>query len=105
MPQTTLEGAGDESGAGAINERLQQGGSMVDVRLWLALRTPPLVSKTPALAPAVYDNLSALGRARWQGRQAASPMNAEPRGEAPLLMLPLLDELSRGVDARLRWLG
>ena len=105
MPQAALEGAGDESGAGAINERLQQGGSMVDVRLWLALRTPPLVSKTPALAPAVYDNLSALGRARWQGRQTASPMNAEPRGEAPLLMLPLLDELSRGVDARLRWLG
>ncbi len=105
MPQASLDGAGDESETGAINERLQQGGSMADVRLWLALRSPPLVSKTPALAPDVYDNLSALGRERWQGRQAANPVKVEPRGEAPLLMLPLLDELAGGVDARLRWLG
>ena len=73
---------------------------MVDVRLWLALRSPPLVSKAAALDPAIYDNLSALGRERWQGRLAS-----QPRGEDPLLMLPLLEELKLGVDARLRWLG
>ncbi|MGY3942664.1 VC2046/SO_2500 family protein [Aeromonas tecta] len=99
-PQASLQGELDESGNCAINERLQQGGSMVDVRLWLALRSPPLVSKTPALDPAVYDNLSALGRERWQGKLAA-----QPREELPLLMLPLLDELKLGVDARLRWLS
>jgi hypothetical protein len=56
----------EESDATSLNERLQQGGCMTDVRLWLALRSPPLVSRTPALDPAVYDNLSALGRERWQ---------------------------------------
>ena len=73
---------------------------MADVRLWLALRSPPLVNQTPALDPAVYDNLSALGRERWQGKLAS-----QPRDEDPLLMLPLLDDLTRGVDARLRWLA
>ncbi|MFM5841891.1 VC2046/SO_2500 family protein [Aeromonas sanarellii] len=105
MPQPPLQGGMEETGAGALNERLQQGGCMADVRLWLALRSPPLVSRAPALDPAVYDNLSALGRERWLGKQAASPLGGEPRGEDPLLMLPLLDEHSRGVDARLRWLG
>jgi hypothetical protein len=32
-------------------------------------------------------------------------MGADSREEAPLMMLPLLDELAQGVDARLRWLG
>ncbi|MOA53819.1 Ribosomal S4P (gammaproteobacterial) [compost metagenome] len=100
MPQAALQGDLQESDAGALNERLQQGGCMADVRLWLALRSPPLVNRTPALDPAVYDNLSALGRERWQGKLAS-----QPRDEDPLLMLPLLDDLTRGVDARLRWLA
>lgn len=100
MPEAALAGEPGESGAWALNERLQQGGCMADVRLWLALRSPPLVNRTPALDPAVYDNLSALGRERWQGKLAS-----EPKGEDPLLMLPLLDDLTRGVDARLRWLA
>lgn len=100
MPEAALAGEPGESGAWVLNERLQQGGCMADVRLWLALRSPPLVNWTPALDPAVYDNLSALGRERWQGKLAS-----EPRGEDPLLMLPLLDDLTRGVDARLRWLA
>ncbi|MNE80350.1 Ribosomal S4P (gammaproteobacterial) [compost metagenome] len=78
---------------------------MTDVRLWLALRTPPLLSETPALDPAVYDNLSALGRERWQEKQAARALASQPREEELSLMLPLLDELKSGVDARLRWLG
>ena len=101
MPRASLQGGVEESDATSLNERLQQGGCMTDVRLWLALRSPPLVSRTPALDPAVYDNLSALGRERWQTR----PMGADPREEAPLMMLPLLEELAQGVDARLRWLG
>ncbi|MGE6206655.1 VC2046/SO_2500 family protein [Aeromonas media] len=100
MPQAALQGDLQESDACALNERLQQGGCMADVRLWLALRSPPLVNRTPALDPAVYDNLSALGRERWQGKLAS-----QPRDEDPLLMLPLLDDLTRGVDARLRWLA
>ncbi|UCP13699.1 hypothetical protein KI797_13655 [Aeromonas media] len=100
MPQAALQGDLQESDAGALNERLQQGGCMADVRLWLALRSPPLVNRTPALDPAVYDNLSALGRERWQGKLAS-----QPRDEDPLLMLPLLDDLTRGVDVRLRWLA
>ena len=100
MPQAALQGDLQESDAGALNERLQQGGCMADVRLWLALRSPALVNRTPALDPAVYDNLSALGRERWQGKLAS-----QPRDEDPLLMLPLLDDLTRGVDARLRWLA
>lgn len=100
MPQAALQGDLQESDAGALNERLLQGGCMADVRLWLALRSPPLVNRTPALDPAVYDNLSALGRERWQGKLAS-----QPRDEDPLLMLPLLDDLTRGVDARLRWLA
>lgn len=99
-PEAALQGTVAEPAASELNERLQQGGSMVDVRLWLALRSPPLVSKAAALDPAIYDNLSALGRERWQGRLAS-----QPRGEDPLLMLPLLEELKLGVDARLRWLG
>lgn len=100
MPQAALEGEPGDADAWALNERLQQGGCMADVRLWLALRSPALVNRTPALDPAVYDNLSALGRERWQGKLAS-----QPRGEDPLLMLPLLDDLTRGVDARLRWLA
>lgn len=99
-PQPSLQGGVDEAGSCELNERLQQGGSMVDMQLWLALRSPPLVGKTPALDPAVYDNLSALGRERWQGKLAS-----QPRGEEPSLMLPLLDELKGGVDAHVRWLA
>lgn len=103
--EAPLQGGADEPDASALNERLQQGGSMLDVRLWLALRSPPLLGLTSALDPAVYDNLSALGRERWQERQAARPLLSQPREETLSMMLPLLDELKSGVDARLRWLG
>ena len=52
---------------------------MVDVRLWLALRSPPLLGAPPALEPAVYDNLSPLGRERWQGKLADQPRRDDPR--------------------------
>ncbi|MCH7370582.1 MULTISPECIES: VC2046/SO_2500 family protein [Aeromonas] len=104
-PKAALQGTVAEPDASELNERLQQGGNMVDVRLWLALRSPPLVSKAPALDPAIYDNLSALGRERWQERQAARSLASYPGGEVPMLMLPLLEELKLGVDARLRWLS
>ncbi|MFC5707733.1 VC2046/SO_2500 family protein [Aeromonas eucrenophila] len=103
--QAPLQGKWDDADGGALNERLQQGGCMTDVRLWLALRTPPLLSEAPALDPAVYDNLSALGRERWQEKQATRSLASQPREEELSLMLPLLDELKSGVDARLRWLG
>ncbi|MGL5176908.1 MAG: VC2046/SO_2500 family protein, partial [Aeromonas veronii] len=92
------EGAGRD--CSAINERLQQGGSMVDVRLWLALQTPPLAVKQPLLDEAVYDNLSPLARERLQGKLADMP-----RQEDPLVLLPILDRLQEGVDTRLHWLS
>lgn len=98
--QAPLQGGVDEPDASAINERLQQGGCMLDVRLWLALCSPPLLGPTAALDPAVYDNLSPLGRERWQGR-----LLSQPREEEPLQMLPLLMRLEQGVDTRLRWRG
>ncbi len=73
---------------------------MVDVRLWLALQTPPLAVKQPLLDDAVYDNLSPLARERLQGKLADMP-----RQEDPLVLLPLLDRLQEGVDARLHWLS
>ncbi|MEG0006671.1 MAG: VC2046/SO_2500 family protein [Aeromonas sp.] len=103
--EAALQGSLGESDTSAVNERLQQGGSMLDVRLWLALCSPPLVSRSAALNPAVYDNLSALGRERWQGQLAAKGLASQPRGEDVSLMLPLLNELNQGVDARLRWLA
>ncbi len=99
-PATPLQGSANDEEAALLNERLQQGGSMVDVRLWLALRSPPLLGTPPALEPAVYDNLSPLGRERWQGKLAD-----QPRRDDPLLMLPILDTLKAGVDARLHWLS
>jgi hypothetical protein len=95
-----LQGGEDDGEGVRLNERLQQGGSMVDVRLWLALRSPPLLGPQPALEPAVYDNLSPLGRERWQRKLAD-----QPRRDDPLLMLPILDALQQGVDARLHWLS
>ncbi|OCA61373.1 hypothetical protein A9R10_14220 [Aeromonas piscicola] len=95
-----LQGGEDDGEGVRLNERLQQGGSMVDVRLWLALRSPPLLGPQPALDPAVYDNLSPLGRERWQRKLAD-----QPRRDDPLLMLPILDALQQGVDARLHWLS
>lgn len=92
------EGAGSD--CSAINERLQQGGSMVDVRLWLALQTPPLTVKQPLLDEALYDNLSPLARERLQGK-----LTRMPRQEEPLVLLPILDRLQQGVDTRLRWLS
>lgn len=84
----------------ALNERLQQGGSMVDVRLWLALQPQPLVAKQPLLDEAVYDNLTPLGRERLRGA-----LVDEPRQEDPLVLLPVLDRLQQGIDTRLHWLG
>ncbi len=95
-----LQGGEDDGEGVRLNERLQQGGSMVDVRLWLALRSPPLLGPHPALEPAVYDNLSPLARERWQRKLAD-----QPRRDDPLLMLPILDALQQGVDARLHWLS
>jgi hypothetical protein len=95
-----LQGGEDDGEGVRLNERLQQGGSMVDVRLWLALRSPPLLGPQPALEPAVYDNLSPLGRERWQRKLAD-----QPRRDDPLLMLPILDALQQEVDARLHWLS
>jgi hypothetical protein len=95
-----LQGDEDDGDGVRLNERLQQGGSMVDVRLWLALRSPPLLGTQPTLDPAVYDNLSLLGRERWQRKIAD-----QPRRDDPLLMLPILDALQQGVDARLHWLS
>ena len=48
----------------------------------------------------MYDNLSPLGRERWQRKLAD-----QPRRDDPLLMLPILDALQQGVDARLHWLS
>ncbi|MGY3858378.1 VC2046/SO_2500 family protein [Aeromonas intestinalis] len=103
--QTALQGSVEEGDASGINEHLQQGGCALDLQLWLALRSPPIVAKTPVLAPAVYDNLSALGRERWQARQVSDAVVSAPRGEDPLLMLPLLDRLKGGVEAGLHWLS
>lgn len=103
--QAPLQGGVEEGDACDINERLQQGGCTLDLRLWLALRSPPMVAKTPALDPAVYDNLSALGRERWQARLSSDVPGSMPRGEDPLLMLPLLDRLKGGVEAGLHWLS
>jgi hypothetical protein len=97
---TPLQGGEDDGGSAHLNERLQQGGSMVDVRLWLALRSPPLLGPQAALDPAVYDNLSPLGRERWQHKLAD-----QPRRDDPLLMLPVLNALQEGVDTRLHWLS
>ncbi len=99
-PATPLQRSEDDAEAIGLNDRLQQGGSMVDVRLWLALRSPPLLGTPPALEPAVYDNLSPLGRERWRSKLAD-----QPRREDPLLMLPVLDALKEGVDAGLHWLS
>ena len=99
-PATPLQRSEDDAEAIGLNDRLQQGGSMVDVRLWLALRSPPLLGTLPALEPAVYDNLSPLGRERWRSKLAD-----QPRREDPLLMLPVLDALKEGVDAGLHWLS
>ncbi|MGN5111974.1 VC2046/SO_2500 family protein [Aeromonas jandaei] len=92
------EGAGSD--CSAINERLQQGGSMVDVRLWLALQTPPLVARQPLIDEAVFDNLTLLGREKLQHKVASVP-----REEDPLVLLPVLDRLQQGVDTRLHWLS
>ncbi|MFQ2920184.1 VC2046/SO_2500 family protein [Aeromonas allosaccharophila] len=99
-PAEVLVAEGAGSDCSAINERLQQGGSMVDVRLWLALQTPPLAVKQPLLDEAVYDNLSPLARERLQGKLADMP-----RQEDPLVLLPVLDRLQQGVDTRLHWLS
>ena len=99
-PAEVLVAEGAGSDCSAINERLQQGGSMVDVRLWLALQTPPLAVKQPLLDEAVYDNLSPLARERLQGKLADMP-----RQEDPLVLLPILDRLQEGVDTRLHWLS
>ncbi|MFM4718004.1 VC2046/SO_2500 family protein [Aeromonas bivalvium] len=83
-----------------LTERLQQGGSMADARLWLALHPQPLAGRRPLLDPAVYDNLSALGRERLQAGWSLPNKGREAR---PLVMLPLLDRLAEGVDAALHW--
>ncbi|MGY6037672.1 VC2046/SO_2500 family protein [Aeromonas sp. AE23HZ002T15] len=103
--QAPLQGGVEKGDASDINERLQQGGCALDLQLWLALRSPPIVAKTSALPHAVYDNLSALGRERWQARLSSDVPGSVPRGEDPLLMLPLLDKLKGGVEAGLHWLS
>lgn len=99
-PSAVLVADGQEGDCCAINERLQQGGSMMDVRLWLALQRPALITKPPLFDEAVYDNLSPLARERLQGALAVVP-----RQEDPLVMLPILERLQQGVDTRLHWLG
>lgn len=98
-PATPLQ-ADEVADSSHLTERLQQGGSMVDARLWLALNPPPLVGRQAVLDQGVLDNLSALGRARaaahWQ-------LANKGRESHPLVMLPLLDRLAQGVDARLHW--
>lgn len=100
MPAGALVAAGQGSDCSAINERLQQGGSMVDVRLWLALQTPALAVKPSLLDKPLYDNLSPLARERLRGKLAQMP-----RQEDPLMLLPILDRLQQGVDTRLHWLS
>lgn len=98
-PATPLHSDAPASSA-HLTERLQQGGSMVDARLWLALHPQPLAGRRPLLDPAVYDNLSALGRERLQAGWSLPNKGREAR---PLVMLPLLDRLAEGVDAGLHW--
>lgn len=99
-PPEVLVAEGQGRDCSVINERLQQGGSMVDVRLWLALQTPPLAVKQPFLDEAVYENLSPLARERLRGKLADMP-----RQEDPLVLLPILERLQQGVDTRLHWLS
>lgn len=95
-----LVGNGQEGDCSAINERLQQGAGMVEVRLWLALQAQPLVPKQTLLDGAVYGNLSALARERLQGKAVDAPRQEDPR-----VLLPILEQVQQGVDTRLHWLS
>ena len=98
-PATPLQGSANDEEAALLNERLQQGAPW-----WMCgsgwrcahrrCSAPRLRWSPPSMTT------SPLGRERWQGKLAD-----QPRRDDPLLMLPILDTLKAGVDARLYWLS
>ncbi|PJG57582.1 VC2046/SO_2500 family protein [Aeromonas cavernicola] len=97
-PPASLVAEAQEDGSVALNEQLQQGGGMLDVQLWLALKAPPLLASRPKIDPVVYDNLSPLVRERLQ-----KEWRSVERQEDPLVLLPVLEQVHQGVDTRLHW--
>ncbi|MFR9718429.1 VC2046/SO_2500 family protein [Aeromonas diversa] len=83
------EGAADLSPWG---ECLQQGGSMSDIRLALALQPQPLKGKSALLEPEVYHNLSARAQCALAKDQSSLP----PLEAKPPLLLAILDTLHGG---------